>query len=59
MNTRLFPYQIALISEVNIIEEEGLVEQAEQRGNYLLASLRKIQNLHEQIGDVRGKGLLV
>lgn len=44
---------------IDVIEEEGLVEQAQQRGNYLLARLRELQERHEQIGDVRGKGLLV
>src|SRR6266852_3596767 len=47
------------LAVINVIEEEGLVKQAEQRGNYMLASLRELQQRHEQIGDVRGKGLLV
>jgi 2,2-dialkylglycine decarboxylase (pyruvate) len=47
------------LAVINVIEEEGLVEQAQQRGNYLLARLRELQQRHEQIGDVRGKGLLV
>ena len=36
-----------------------LVEQARQRGEYLLSRLRNLQERHEQIGDVRGKGLFV
>ncbi len=44
---------------INVIEEEGLVAQAQQLGDYLMAGLRELQNRHEQIGDVRGKGLLV
>jgi 2,2-dialkylglycine decarboxylase (pyruvate) len=47
------------LAVINVIEEEGLVEQTRQRGNYLLAKLRELQQRHEQIGDVRGKGLLV
>ncbi len=47
------------LAVINVIEEEGLVEQAQQRGNYLLTRLRELQQRHEQIGDVRGKGLLV
>jgi 2,2-dialkylglycine decarboxylase (pyruvate) len=47
------------LAVINVIEEEGLVEQARQRGDYLLARLRELQQRHEQIGDVRGKGLLV
>jgi 2,2-dialkylglycine decarboxylase (pyruvate) len=44
---------------LDVIEEEGLVEQARERGDYLLGQLRKLQTEHEQVGDVRGRGLLV
>jgi 2,2-dialkylglycine decarboxylase (pyruvate) len=44
---------------IDVIEEEGLVEQAQQCGNYLLVRLRELQERYEQIGEVRGKGLLV
>ena len=47
------------LAVINVIEEEGLVAQAQQLGDYLMAGLRELQNRHEQIGDVRGKGLLV
>src|SRR5258708_2915119 len=47
------------LAVINVIEEEGLVEQARLRGEYLIARLRELQQRHEQIGDVRGKGLLV
>ena len=36
-----------------------LVERAATAGEYLLARLRELQRAHEQIGDVRGRGLLV
>jgi 2,2-dialkylglycine decarboxylase (pyruvate) len=39
--------------------EEGLVERARQRGEYLMARLRELQESHERVGDVRGRGLLV
>lgn len=42
-----------------VIEEERLVECAREQGEYLLESLRELQAKHEQIGDVRGRGLLV
>ena len=42
-----------------MIEDEGLVARADASGEYLLARLRELQEAHEQIGDVRGRGLLV
>src|SRR5260221_4089489 len=47
------------LAVINVIEEEGLVEQARLRGEHLMARLRELQQHHEQIADVRGKGLLV
>jgi len=44
---------------VQVIQEEGLVEQARRRGEYLIARLEELQQRHEQIGEVRGQGLLV
>jgi 2,2-dialkylglycine decarboxylase (pyruvate) len=42
-----------------VIEEERLVDGARERGEYLLERLRELQTKHEQVGDVRGRGLLV
>jgi 2,2-dialkylglycine decarboxylase (pyruvate) len=42
-----------------VIDEEDLVARARERGSYLLARLRELQERHEQVGDVRGRGLLV
>jgi 4-aminobutyrate aminotransferase-like enzyme len=47
------------LAVLDVIEEEGFVGQARQRGDYLLGRLRELQTEHEQIGDVRGRGLLV
>ncbi|HEU0003580.1 MAG TPA: aspartate aminotransferase family protein [Ktedonobacteraceae bacterium] len=47
------------LAVIEVIEKDGLVEQARQRGEYLMARLHELQERHEQIGDVRGKGLLV
>ena len=47
------------LAVLEVIEEERLVERARERGGYLLGRLRELQAAHEQIGDVRGRGLLV
>jgi 2,2-dialkylglycine decarboxylase (pyruvate) len=47
------------LAVLDVIEEEGLVHRAAASGEYLLAGLRELQDRHEQIGDVRGRGLLV
>jgi 2,2-dialkylglycine decarboxylase (pyruvate) len=47
------------LAVLEVIEEERLVERAGEQGEYLLGRLRELQAAHEQIGDVRGRGLLV
>jgi 2,2-dialkylglycine decarboxylase (pyruvate) len=47
------------LAVLEAIEEERLVERAREQGEYLLGRLRELQTAHEQIGDVRGRGLLV
>jgi 4-aminobutyrate aminotransferase len=44
---------------IDVIQEEGLVENAAARGAQLLAGLRELQAGHRTIGDVRGLGLMV
>jgi 2,2-dialkylglycine decarboxylase (pyruvate) len=46
------------LAVLDVIEEDGLVERARARGDYLLARLRELEERHEQVGDVRGRGLL-
>jgi 4-aminobutyrate aminotransferase len=43
---------------LDVIEDEGLVANAEARGAQLLAGLRRIAAPHASIGDVRGLGLM-
>ena len=39
--------------------EEGLIKNAAEQGAYLLNGLKTLQQSHECMGDVRGKGLMV
>ena len=47
------------LAVLDVIEEEGLVARAAERGDYLMRRLRELQDNHEQIGEIRGRGLLV
>ena len=49
----------AALTTIAIIEEERLVENAAQMGEYALAKLRELQSAHPLIGDVRGRGCLL
>ncbi|ATG37385.1 putative aminotransferase class 3 [Phaeobacter piscinae] len=44
---------------LNIVDDEGLQENARQRGADLITGLRDLQSRHQAIGDVRGMGLFV
>lgn len=45
------------LAVIDVIEREGLVENARAVGSYVLQAFRKLQSRHEIIGDVRGRGL--
>jgi acetylornithine/succinyldiaminopimelate/putrescine aminotransferase len=48
------------IEALNVLYDEGLVENAAEQGTYLLDRLRELQRRHPtMIKDVRGKGLMV
>ncbi|MGW7350341.1 aspartate aminotransferase family protein [Streptomyces sp. NPDC054784] len=47
------------LAVLDVIDEEELVARAAASGDYLFARLRELQERHEEIGDVRGRGLLV
>ena len=49
----------AALTTIEIIEDEGLVENAERVGAHALARLGEMKRRHPMIGDVRGKGLLL
>lgn len=48
----------AALTTIDIIEEEGLVENAAEMGKYALSKLDELQASHPLIGDVRGRGCL-
>jgi 4-aminobutyrate aminotransferase-like enzyme len=47
------------LAVLEVIEEEGLVENANKIGGYFRAGLRDIAVRHPSIGDVRGAGLFI
>jgi 4-aminobutyrate aminotransferase-like enzyme len=54
------PFSGRIAAEViSILQEEQLVEQAAERGNYLLAGLKELKENNPQIRDVRGRGAMV
>jgi 4-aminobutyrate aminotransferase len=49
----------AAIETINVIKEEGLVENSNDQGNYIQDRFKALMDKFECIGDVRGKGLLI
>ena len=49
----------AALTTLEIIEDEGLVENARRQGERALQRLREMRERHPLIGDVRGRGLLL
>jgi len=49
----------AALATLDVIEEEGLVVNARERGAQFLAGLRKLAAAHPSVGDVRGLGLML
>jgi 4-aminobutyrate aminotransferase len=49
----------AALATLDVIESEGLVANARERGAQLLAGLRELAARHPEIGDARGLGLML
>ena len=49
----------AALATLDVIEEEGLVVNARERGEQFLTGLRALAARHPSIGDVRGLGLML
>ncbi len=47
------------VATIRAMREEKMLENAAERGIQLMTGLRKLQEEYPQIGDVRGKGLIV
>jgi len=47
------------LATLDVIEEEGLVENSAATGNYLMDSLNSLADKYEMIREVRGKGLMI
>lgn len=46
-------------ASIRYIKNEGLHEHAERMGQRLISQLRQLQSLFPQIGDIRGRGLML
>ena len=46
------------LAVLETVEQEGLLARSREMGDYLAAGLLDLQQRHEEIGDVRGMGLL-
>lgn len=49
----------AALANMEIIENEGLLENTTQMGEYCLSKLEELMEKHKVVGDVRGKGLFL
>ena len=47
------------VATIRAMREEGMLENARERGEQLIAGLRRLQQEYPAIGDVRGLGLMV
>jgi 4-aminobutyrate aminotransferase len=49
----------AAVATIQVMKDEALIENSAAMGGVLLAGLRRLQEDHPEIGDVRGLGLMV
>jgi 4-aminobutyrate aminotransferase-like enzyme len=47
------------LAVLDVIDDEGLMQNAREAGRHLMDGLREIGNRHMNIGDVRGAGLFI
>ena len=49
----------AAVATLQVMRDEKLIENSARMGEVLVAGLRKLQEEHSEIGDVRGAGLMI
>ncbi len=49
----------AALATLQVIEEEGLLAQATETGDYMMDAVAEMQMRHPSIGEVRGRGLMI
>jgi len=49
----------AAVATIQVMRDEKLIENAAAMGEVLMAGLRQLQKQHTEIGDVRGRGLMI
>ena len=50
---------VSALATLQVIEEEGLLAQAEETGQYIMDALVEMQMRHPSMGDLRGRGLMI
>ncbi len=55
-----FPVSFAAaIATLDVIQEENMLEKSAKMGRYFTGKLEELQNKYEEIGDIRGPGLMI
>lgn len=49
----------AAIATIKVVQEEGLMQQANETGAYIMDALSEMEMRHPSIGQVRGRGLMI
>ena len=50
---------VAAAAVIDVIKEQGLLENAARQGNYIMKRLRELEEESKIVGNVRGKGLMI
>jgi 4-aminobutyrate aminotransferase len=50
---------MSALATLKVIEQESLLAKAEETGEYIMSALSDMQTRHPNIGDVRGRGLMI